>query len=340
MGGRANKKQVVKKGSMIEIDGSTGEGGGQVLRTALSVACVLEKDVRISNIRKGRGVPGLRAQHLTVCNLLAEITGAKMQGERMGSTEIIFEPGKIAGGDYRFDIGTAGSCTLLLQAALPVLAHAKKECSLEITGGTHVQHAPTFEYFSNVFLPAVRKFGVHAEARMGRAGFYPKGGGKIILKTKHSELKGCLLERESCATDYSIISSGIPPHVAEREEKGLKKIFPDAQGKKENSAAASPGNALSVWSGMHGASSLGEIGKPAEKVAKEACDALFGSLQSGAAVDARLADQLLIYAALAEGKTAFTTPQFTSHLSTNAEILRLMTGRNIILANEREIRVE
>lgn len=324
---------------MIEIDGSTGEAGGQVLRTALSVACVLEKDVRITNIRKGRSVPGLRAQHLTACNLLAKITGAKMQGGRIGSTEIVFEPGKISGGDYKFDIGTAGSCTLLLQAALPVLAHAKKECTLEITGGTHVQHAPTFEYFSNVFLPAVRKFGVDANVEMERAGFYPKGGGKMILKTKHSQLNGCVLEKENDAVHYSIISSGIPSHVMEREEDAVKKIFPDAQGKKENAAAASPGNALTAWSGMHGASSLGEIGKPAEKVAKEACDALSDSLQSGAAVDAHLADQLLIHAALAVGKTSFTAPKFTSHLSTNAEVLRLMTGRNIILGNGSEVAV-
>lgn len=325
---------------MYEIDGSIGEGGGQVLRTALSVTCVLEKDVRIYNIRKGRSTPGLRAQHLTVCNLLAEISGAKMEGEKIGSTEIIFEPGKISDGNYKFDIGTAGSCTLLLQAALPVLLHAKNDCSLEITGGTHVQHAPSFDYFSNVFLLAAKKFGVNAEIKMERAGFYPKGGGKVILRTKHSELEGCELKKETDSIHYSIISSGIPPHVAEREENELRKIFPDAKGKKENMAAASPGNALTIWSGFCGASSLGDIGKPAEKVAKEACDALSSSLASGAAVDSHLADQLLIYAALAKGETGFTTEKFTSHLSTNAEVLRMMTGRNIRLANEREVSIE
>ena len=324
---------------MIEIDGSIGEGGGQVLRTALSVACVLEKDVRIFNIRKGRSTPGLRAQHLTVCNLLAEITGAKMQGGKIGSAEIAFEPGKISGGHYRFDIGTAGSCTLLLQAALPVLLHARKECTLEITGGTHVRHAPTFDYFSNVFLPAVRKFGADADVRMERAGFYPKGGGKIILSTRHSELKGCSLEKQDDGVHYSIISSGIPVHVAEREESEVRKIFTGATGEKKNAAAASPGNALTLWSGMCGASSLGEIGKPAEKVAQEACAALSSELAGGASVDAHLADQLLIYAALADGKTGFTSSELSPHLSTNAEVLRTMTGRNIILANGREVRV-
>ena len=325
---------------MLEIDGSMGEGGGQVLRTALSLACVLRQPVRISNIRAGRPKPGLAAQHLTVCRLLSEISCAKMEGASLGSTVLSFEPGEISGGNYKFNIGTAGSCALLLQAALPVLAHAAHPSSLEITGGTHVSHSPTFEYFSNVFLPAAQKFGVRAEAGMPRAGFYPKGGGMVLLSVEPSKLLGCKLEQQKAPVQYSIISSSLPPHVLQREEAEVKKAFPEASGVAREAEADCAGNAVTVWSGAFGASALGERGKPAEKVASEACGSLAQGLESICAVDAHLADQLLLYAALAKGKTEFSTPEFSSHLRTNADVIRAMTGRNIILGSDRVVAVE
>ena len=327
---------------MLEIDGSVGEGGGQVLRTALSVACVLGKPVRISNIRAGRSQPGLKAQHLTVCKLLAQITNAKMNHATIGSTEITFEPGEISGGEYSFDIGTAGSITLLLQAALPVLLHAEHASKLAITGGTHVAFSPTFDYFSEVFLPAAAKLGVDAEARMVAAGFYPKGGGKAELRVRPSRLRGAsFTPEEHRRILYSIISSGLPPHVSEREENKLKKILEkrDVSGKIITAQAPCAGNAITVWSGFAGASSLGETGKPSEKVAGEAAEALLAEIGAGTAVDSHLADQLLVYAALAEGKSAYSTSGFTQHLKTNAEVLSAMTGRNIILAGEGRVEV-
>lgn len=322
---------------MIEIDGSVGEAGGQVLRTALSVACVLRKPVRIFNIRAGRGNPGLRAQHLTVCRLLAQITGARMQGASLGSQEIIFEPGEISGGEFSFDIGTAGSCTLLLQSALPVLLSAKGECTLKIRGGTHVAGAPTYEYFSEVFLPAVKKFGAKCEAKMLKAGFYPKGGGEVEVRTLPSEFSGCeFAVQKHGKARYRIVSSGLPAHVAQREENEIVKKLSGfvLEGRAEEVRAACAGNAITIWGGPFGASSLGEVGVSAEKVAQGACESFLSEANSGAAVDSHLADQLLVYAALAKGKTAFSTPKTTSHLSTNAEVLRSMTGRNIILGSE------
>lgn len=338
-----NKKCCFYLLHMIEIDGSTGEGGGQVLRTALSVACVLQKPIRITNIRAGRSQPGLKAQHLTVCNLLAKITNAKIEGAALGSTEIEFSPGEISGGEYSFDIGTAGSITLLLQAALPVLAHAKHPSLLSITGGTHVAFSPTFDYFSEVFLPAAAKFGVNAEVRMLQAGFYPKGGGNAELKVQPSKLAGAAFEpQDHRHVLYSIISSGLPPHVAEREEKELEKALHghELRGKITEVRSSCAGNAVTVWSGFVGSSSLGEAGKPAEKVAGEAAEAFLAEVKSGASVDSHLADQLPLYAALAEGKSAYGTSKFTQHLITNAEVLSALTGRNIRLANEREVTVE
>ena len=259
---------------MLEIDGSMGEGGGQVLRTALSLSCILQQPVRITNIRAGRPKPGLAAQHLTVCKLLSEICGAQMQGATLGSTTLEFSPGKISGGDYKFDIGTAGSITLLLQAALPVLAHAEPQIN------------------------------------------------------------------------YSIISSMLPPHVLVREEDEVKKAFPGCKGMAHAVDAACAGNALTLWSGAHGASALGVMGKPAEKVAQGACVELARDMAAatqhgaGASVDAHLADQLLIYAALARGRTEFSAPALSSHLNTNADVIRAMTGRNIRLGSDRSITVE
>ncbi len=327
---------------MLEIDGSIGEGGGQVLRTALSVACVSGKPVRISSIRAGRENPGLRAQHLTVCRLLAEITGGKLAGASLGSSEITFSPGKISGGEYSFDIGTAGSCTLLLQSALPVLLCAPVPCSLRIKGGTHVRGAPTYEYFSEVFLPAIGRFGAKCESRLVSHGFYPKGGGKIIVETEPSVLSGCeIADGKGKSARYSIVSSSLPENVAAREEKIVKEMLGrgfELWGKTETALSPCAGNAITVWSGTHGGCAIGERGKPAEQVAREACDDFISGMGKGT-VDNHLADQLLIYAALASGRSAFSSFEFTSHLKTNAEVLRRMTGRNIILGGEGRIEV-
>ena len=328
---------------MLEIDGSIGEGGGQVLRTALSVSCVLQKPVKIFNIRAGRTQPGLKAQHLAVCRLLAEISGAKMGGEEIGSTEITFEPGKIIAGEYSFDIGTAGSCTLLAQAALPVLISAGGKCSLALNGGTHVSHAPTFEYFSEVFLPAAAKFGVKCKTEMRRAGFYPKGGGEIALGAGPSVLRGALLAPEKHGeVNYSIISSGLPPHVAGREEEKIRGTLAGKRiaGGAKSVEASCAGNAITLWSGFFGASALGEMGKAAEKVADEACSSFIEETGSGASVDSHLADQLLVYAALADGKSSFSAPKPTAHLETNAEVLRAMTGRNISVGADGNVKVD
>lgn len=337
---------------MLEIDGSMGEGGGQVLRTALSLSSVLGKAVRVRNIRAGRGQPGLKPQHLAACNALAEISGAALSGAKIGSSEVSFEPGEAKGGQLEIDIGTAGSCALLLQAMLPALLHAKEEGRVVLRGGTHVMHAPTFEYIANVFIPAIRGMGADASVEMKRAGFYPAGGGEMALSCKPSHLSGKEFKRiagrkrreaegfGSCApvlesdVGYSIISSKLPLHVAKREEEAVLAAFPSAKGSAGEIPADCAGNAVTLWSGFFGESCLGKPGKKAEEVAGEACRGLVREMGTGAAVDSRLADQLLLYAACAKGKTKFTTPEFSEHLKTNALVVQAMTGRNIMLDPE------
>jgi RNA 3'-terminal phosphate cyclase (ATP) len=329
---------------MIEIDGSIGEGGGQVLRTALSLSCILGIGVRISKIRAGRENPGLRPQHLAVVNLLSQISSAKVKGGVIGSSLLDFEPGPLVGGDFKFDIGTAGSVSLLAQAALPVLAHAKGKCSLELIGGTHVKGAPTFEYLSNVFIPAASKFGLKASSALICPGFYPKGGGCIRIDCGPSQFAGAEIKRGQVKkAKFTILSSCLPSHVAEREkqeaEKSLIAAGFEPAGLVSQADASCPGNAVTVFGGMFGGSSIGERGKKAEAVAREACGSFISEAKSGASVDSHLADQLIIYAALAKGKSAFSTSKITSHLSTNADVLRAMTKRNIILGSNGAIEV-
>ena len=168
----------------IIIDGSEGEGGGQVLRTSLSLSAITDKPVRIENVRGKRKKPGLFRQHLTAFKAAAEICDARVEGAELKSSEIAFHPGKIKGGEYRFDIGTAGATNLVAQTVLPILTHADTKSTVTITGGTHNQWAPTFDFLNQAFLPQFRKMGGRATAEIHAYGFYPAGGGSVTLHVK------------------------------------------------------------------------------------------------------------------------------------------------------------
>ncbi|MEM4633776.1 MAG: RNA 3'-terminal phosphate cyclase [Candidatus Anstonellaceae archaeon] len=318
---------------MIEIDGSAGEGGGQILRVALAFSCISGKSVRISNIRAGRKNPGIAPQHLAVCNLLSKISNAQVEGARLGSTKLVFHPGELSGGNFEVEIGTAGACTLVLQAALPIMLCCKGECSLKVIGGTHVSGAPTYDYFENVLLPAIGKFGARCQARMERAGFYPKGGGSVFVKTFPSRLQGFrFLHSKPEHASYKIVSASIPEHVAKREERVLKDRLAGIgiSGRIDSFNTLSPGNAITIWGGNYGASAIGERGKSAEQVANEACDSFMSeAFSANSSVDSHLADQLLIYATMAKGSSLFYPPKITSHLSTAAFLLSKISERDI-----------
>jgi len=308
----------------IEIDGSLGEGGGQILRTSLSLSCMHGVPVRISNIRSGRSAAGLARQHLAVVNALGKISGAKAKGAQLGCTCVEFEPGKIRGGEYEFDIGSAGAVTLLAQAILPVLCNADGESRVVLRGGTHVKGAPFWDYFENVFLGCAGKFGVSVQGKLKQAGFYPKGGGEIELLVKPCTFRSAdFLEQGQGKAKCRIYASGLPAHVAQREKDALGLAFGGNAIEIEDikCKAACPGNAVVIWEDGIGACGLGEIGKKAEDVAKEAASYFLGEKKSGAAIDSHCADQLLLYMGKANGKCSIRTSGISAHLKTNMQVI-------------------
>src|SRR5947209_10299491 len=182
---------------MIEVDGSFGEGGGQVLRTAVALAAVLSKDIHVFNIRAGRAEPGLRPQHMTGVKAAAELCSSELEGLRVGSTEFTFKPGKLRAGTFRFDVGTAGSVTLVLQTLMPIMAFAPGAVQLEITGGTDVKWSPPIDYLRLVTLPILKKIGYQCDLELIRRGHYPKGGGLVRFSTQGPSILQPLIGEKS-----------------------------------------------------------------------------------------------------------------------------------------------
>jgi RNA 3'-terminal phosphate cyclase (ATP) len=241
------------------------------------------------------------------------------------------------GGRYDFDIGTAGSTSLVAQTILPILLFASKPSTVRIKGGTHVMKSPSHDYFEKVFLPAISLFGASASSRLLHPGYYPKGGGEIELSASPAPLKGNSVWPKEEHVEAIIRISGLDAGIAVREKKAFVQnriehvhVYEDDGGQ---------GNAILAWSGFLGSYSLGEKGKRAEQVAQECLDALNAEKSAGSEVDAHLADQLLIYAALAAGGSRFKTSGITTHTETNAYVLSRLCGRKIKL-DKGEIAVE
>ncbi|HET9843211.1 MAG TPA: RNA 3'-terminal phosphate cyclase [Gammaproteobacteria bacterium] len=313
---------------MIIIDGAFEEGGGQIIRTSMALSAITQKPIEIIHVRANRERPGLQPQHLTACLAVREITNGNLRFATLKSQHFTFEPGPIKGGMYEFKIGTAGSATLVAQTVLPILLHAKEPSEIIIYGGTHLTHSPSFDYFQKVFEPALRLFGIHMESTLHNCGFYPKGGGKIAIKIAPQPILGNSNWNAPNYLQGIIRLVGLPEHIAQRELKILQ-----ANGIQDieiyhQQYNLSPGNSILLWAPYVGGSGLGERGKPAEKVAEEALKAY--KLENSE-IDCHLADQLLLYAALAKGQTQYTTSLHTSHLITNAHIINQFLRRNITL---------
>jgi len=321
---------------MIEIDGAYGEGGGQIIRTALTLSAITQKPVKITNIRANRPNPGLQPQHLTACKAVRNVCRGTLSHAEVGSTELTFEPGPIVGGKYEFDIGTAGSVTLVAQTLIPILLGASKESELRVIGGTHVMKSPGYDYFENVFMPAVAQFGALVETRMLKPGYYPKGGGIVEVDVKPAKLWGCTSWLQADNAQVLIRLSGLPTAIAIREKKIFVQNNIETVFLRQNEAL-SVGNAITAWKGYRGAYVLGEKGKRAEVVAQECLDALKAEKHD---VDLHLADQLLIYAALADGGTRYTTSRISDHLRTNAYIISRFLDRKIGIGEDGTVAID
>ncbi len=322
---------------MLILDGSYGEGGGQILRTALALAALTGKAIRVENIRAGRPQPGLRPQHLTGVQALAQITRAEVTGAAIGATSLTFIPHGIFPGNYLFDVaqqtGSAGAVTLLAQTLLPVLAWASQPSSLVLRGGTHVPWSPSYHYLAWVFLPALRQMGLVAETAIRVWGFYPRGGGEISLKvTPTGPWQGQQWTTPPPPTAFRglVAAANLPGHVLRRQSQTLRENLPwPLPLMEEIPPSPGPGSFVFLWGPGAGMAALGAKGKPAEAVAREALQGLQRFVTSQAAVDRHLADQLLLYAALASGETLLVTEAVTQHLLTNRWVIQQFLEVNI-----------
>ncbi len=337
---------------MIQIDGSMGEGGGQVFRTAISFAALLKRGVQIKNIRKNRKKPGLGIQHLTALRAMVKVTEGEVRGDYAGSSEVIFLPGETNGGRYSFDVsetkGSAGSVSLIFQALLLPLLFAKTSSTLELTGGTHVPLSPSYHYIERVFLPSLRRMGVFVELSLLQWGWYPMGKGKMKSTIQPIEkLKPLQLHRKGLLKQiYGIsASSNLPLHIRIRQkdealrllsEQNVSALFEEIE-----APAFGKGSFVFLYADPEdaaaGFSALGALGKSAENVAKEAWQKFDAFFHASTPCDPFIADQLVLYLALADGKSFIRFSRLSPHLSTQVRLLgQFLPEVNMILEGKEE----
>ena len=321
----------MKKSEVITIDGSAGEGGGQILRTSLALSLVTGKPFRIVNIRAGRKKPGLLRQHLTAVQAATQVGDAVSDGAEIGSCELVFRPEKIRAGEYRFAIGTAGSTTLVLQTILPALLLADAPSRLTLEGGTHNPFAPPFDFLARTFLPQLARFGPTVEAKLLRPGFYPAGGGKMeIAITPSPKLLPVELFERGADAGRRVVAhvAGLPANIGERafEQVAKRMGWPRSCFEiVEHPAACGPGFVLTAEVASENITEtftgFGERGVRAEQVADAVVDQVRHYLSTTAPVGEHLADQLLIPLALSGGG-GFRAVGISRHAQTNIEVIQ------------------
>ena len=327
---------------MIELDGSQGEGGGQILRTSLALSLLTGKPFHLRHIRAGRTKPGLQPQHLMCVQAAAAIGQAKLIGATKGSGDLSFTPGPVSGGKYHFPIGTAGATSLVLHTLYLPLALAAQPSEVTIEGGTHVTHSPCFHFLETTWLRYMELFGLKIGLKMRRPGFYPRGGGLILAHigpSKIDRLSGFEAVPATRVTGFSA-AAGLPEHIARRQAehaaKRLQKTLRLPVQIAEETWPGGPGSVLALTLDTRPVPTLffalGERGKPAERVADEAVAQVVRfheSAQPG--IDEHSADQLVLPLSLAEGASAFPVAEISSHLQTNMAVIRHFVERDIII---------
>jgi RNA 3'-terminal phosphate cyclase (ATP) len=321
---------------MIEIDGNYGEGGGQILRTALGLSCLHQTPFRIFNIRKGRKKPGLMPQHLIAIKAAQLVSAAEVVGDCAGSTELCFYPHGVREGDVTYDIGTAGSTSLVLQTLIPALAFGKKKSKVTLKGGTHVPFSPSFDYLHEVFVPFLLMIGIRVELSLVFYGFYPSGGGKVIAEihpiNRVNPLRLLKRGRIKEVTGFSAVGN-LPLSIAERQrDTALARIAdcPELLHRPvriEILKVPTRGKGTFVFLRMKlehsvaGFTALGARGKRAEIVGEEAAMELVSFYASGASVDRHLSDQIVLYLSLCDGQSEFIVSKVSQHLLTNLWVI-------------------
>ncbi len=328
---------------MLVIDGSFGEGGGQILRTAVALSAVAGIDVKVVNIRARRPEPGLKRQHLTGILAAAKMCNAVVEGASVGSTEVVFRPGSIRGGRYEFDVGTAGSVTLVLQTLLPIMAYADSPVTVEIRGGTDVPWSPPVDYLGYVIEPHLREIGYGFGVELARRGHYPRGGGLVRVRVERPPRSFKPLDKVKSGKLLSIGGVShcvrLPKHVAERQADaaarelakrgvGVRMDLRTEWYEPEKDPHLGPGSGIVLWAitewSILGADSLGERGKPAELVGREAAMKLLEELSTGMAYDRHMADIIIPYLSLAEGSSTIGVSRLTLHAYTNIWLVKNM----------------
>ncbi len=319
----------------MTIDGSQGEGGGQILRTALALSMCLGEPVCINRIREKRPKPGLRRQHLTCVQAAQAVCGALVEGDELGSDVVQFIPGKIKGGAYRFVIDTAGSTTLVFQTVFPALLLAEERSTIHFEGGTHNPKAPSYDFIAQAFLPTLRHVGVETDVSIKRYGFFPKGGGQweVSLEPVATWKTMTILSSQSKPRlDVKITLANLDEHIAEREIKVLQHLLPYKiqNVEVEQVTSLSSGNVVSIRHRHKDLTEvvecLGERGLSAEKVAQRAVEAYRKYTAFEAPVGGNLTDQFLLPIVLGPGGRLITAKP-SLHTRTNIDVIEQMTGK-------------
>lgn len=329
---------------MLEIDGSYGEGGGQILRYGLALSVMTKRPFRIYNIRARRKKPGLMPQHLTSIRAAAKISGAEVRGDHYGSTDIQFIPGEIKPGSYSFDVAeersSAGSVSLVLQSVVPVLILANEESQIVVKGGTHVPFAPIFDYWNLIFAEMLKRFGIDLFGRIISHGFYPKGGGEIFVRVKSQRPRPIDLIDRGRLIKISVISavSNLSKNIAERQVSPVREKITDLDVDVRVISSVGAGTYILIRAEYEnvvaGFSALGRKGRPAEKVGNECLGQFLKFHNSKGVIDRHLSDQILIYLLMAKGRSRFIPPVITSHLKTGIWIIDQFLDGAATIKNE------
>ncbi|HUI23698.1 MAG TPA: RNA 3'-terminal phosphate cyclase [Nitrososphaerales archaeon] len=322
----------------VQVDGSRGEGGGQILRTAVAFSAIQARPVRIDRIRAGRDVPGLKRQHVSALEVLAKVFGGELEGASEGSSVVTFVPGKQQLQRLSLDMGTAASITLVLQAVVPAVALTRSHLDLELVGGTDVPWSPTYDYFEKVVRAAYESVGIDFTLAVHRRGYYPRGGGRVTASIGPSAgLRPLDLTEKRDVREVTLLSrcGRLPRHVAERQlESATADLesagFAVASTEPAEEQSDSPGSSLLAChlspSRFIGADGIGAKGKPAEEVGRETASRFTAAARSGGCLDSNLADMVIPLLSLAPGRSRILVPAVTPHLVSGLELASQFTG--------------